>query len=56
MFCFHYDANARSYVPFARNIMRAGGVLTILIVGGMLLFLFSRDRTRPVPNELVTAK
>ncbi len=56
MFCFHYDANARSYVPFARNIMRAGGVLTILILGGMLLFLFSKDRTRPVPDELVTAK
>jgi protein SCO1 len=56
MFCFHYDPAARSYVPFARNIMRAGGVLTILIFGGVLLFLFSRDRTRPVPNELVTAK
>jgi protein SCO1 len=56
MFCFHYDPNARSYVPFARNIMRAGGVLTMLIVGGMLLFLFSRDRTRPLPNELVAAK
>jgi protein SCO1 len=56
MFCFHYDANARSYVPFARNLMRAGGVLTMLIFGGVLLVLFSRDRTRPVPNELVTAK
>jgi protein SCO1 len=56
LFCFHYDANARSYVPFARNIMRAGGVLTILMLGGMLLYLFSKDRTRPVPDELVTAK
>jgi protein SCO1/2 len=56
MFCFHYDAEARSYVPFARNIMRAGGVLTMLILGGVLLLLFSRDRTRPVPTDLVTAK
>jgi protein SCO1 len=56
MFCFHYDAEARSYVPFARNIMRAGGVLTILLFGGVLLLLFSRDRTRPAPTELVTAK
>ena len=56
MFCFHYDPASRSYVPFARNIMRAGGVLTILILGGVLLFLFSRDRTRPIPDELVTVK
>jgi protein SCO1/2 len=59
MFCFHYDPAARSYVPFARNIMRGGGVLTILILGGILLYLFNRDRTRPVPDqdsELVTAK
>lgn len=58
MFCFHYDPAARSYVPFARNIMRAGGVLTMLLVGLALLVLFSRDRTRPVPHDtqLVTAK
>jgi protein SCO1/2 len=56
MFCFHYDPVSRSYIPFARNIMRAGGVLTILILGGILLLLFSRDRTRSVPNELVAAK
>jgi protein SCO1/2 len=56
MYCFHYDPKARSYVPFALNMMRAGGVLTILILGGVLLFFFSRDRTRPVPDELVTAK
>ena len=58
MFCFHYDAAARSYVPFARNIMRAGGVLTMLLVGGALLFLFSRDRTRSLPDDgqLVTVK
>jgi protein SCO1/2 len=56
MFCFHYDPDARSYVPFARNIMRAGGVLTMLILGGVLMLLFSRERTRTAPTELVTVK
>ena len=33
LFCFHYDPEAKGYVPFARNIMEIGGVLTIVIVG-----------------------
>jgi protein SCO1/2 len=33
LFCYHYDPQSRSYVPFATNIMRAGGVLVILILG-----------------------
>jgi len=56
LFCFHYDAAARSYVPFAMNIMRAGGVLTIFILGGTLLVLFRRERTRLVAQDLVTAR
>jgi protein SCO1/2 len=54
MFCFHYDPASRSYVPFARNIMRAGGVLTILTLGTTLLVLFRRERARPVSQEAVT--
>lgn len=56
MFCFHYDPLARSYVPFARNLMKAAGILTILIFGGILMLLWTKDRTRPLPDELVTVK
>jgi protein SCO1 len=51
MFCFHYDPAAGSYVPVARNLMKAGGVLTILIFGGVLLYLFSREA-----HGMVTAR
>ncbi|MCS6885956.1 MAG: SCO family protein [Acidobacteriota bacterium] len=33
LFCFHYDATVGSYVFFAKNIMRAGGILTVVILG-----------------------
>ena len=36
LYCFHYDANANTYVLFARNIMRLGGVLTMI---GLFSFL-----------------
>lgn len=60
LFCFHYDADAKSYVPFARNVMRAGGVLTVLVLGLILSVLWRRDRGRdalPVlPDGVATAK
>jgi protein SCO1/2 len=56
LFCFHYDPAARSYVIFARNIMRAGGVLTIFILGGILLRLWRGERSLHVRNNLVTVK
>ncbi len=60
LFCYHYDPASQSYVPFATNIMRLGGVLTMLIMGIMLLVFFRRERRRATANrpaeELVTAK
>ncbi|MFW6347426.1 MAG: SCO family protein [Cyclonatronaceae bacterium] len=36
MYCFTYDADSRSYVPYAMNIMKIGG---LVILGGLGLFL-----------------
>ena len=36
LYCFHYDANANTYVLFAQNIMRLGGVFTMI---GLFSFL-----------------
>ncbi len=44
LYCFQYDANARSYVMTARNIMRAGGAMTVLVLGFTLMRLWRRDR------------
>lgn len=44
LYCFQYDPNARSYVMTARNIMRVGGAMTVLILGVTLMRLWRRDR------------
>ena len=43
LYCFHYDPQARGYVLFATNLMRAGGVLTVLVLGFVLLRLWRRE-------------
>lgn len=51
LFCFHYDPQAKSYVPFARNFMRAGGAIVAGLLGFILLRLWSAERrngSRPV--------
>jgi len=58
LYCFHYDPDARSYVPFARNFMKAGGVLTILVLSILLYRMWRRERNVPPPSTetLVTTK
>lgn len=56
LFCFHYDPQSRSYVPFATNIMRAGGLLVVLILGGALARLWFRERRHAVARGWVEAK
>lgn len=36
LMCFHYDPSAKSYVLFATNVMRLGGLLVVLILGAFL--------------------
>jgi protein SCO1 len=44
--CFHYDATAGRYGPFALGIMRLGGVATLIILAIFLVVLFRRDIMR----------
>jgi protein SCO1 len=37
LFCYRYDANAKSYVLFARNFMKGSGYV---VVAGLALFMF----------------
>jgi len=48
LYCFHYDPRARSYVLFATNLMRAGGVLIVLILGFALWRLWRMEARRRV--------
>ncbi len=42
-FCYHYDPNAKGYVLFAQNFMRAGGVAVLLILMTLLGGLWFRE-------------
>jgi protein SCO1/2 len=57
LYCFHYDPQAKGYVVFARNLMRAGGVLTLIVLGMFLWIFWRRERKAAAhPHEMVTAK
>jgi len=55
LFCYHYDPLTRSYVPFATNLMKVGGALTILVVGLFLLRLWRRERVTAAPRGALEA-
>lgn len=46
LYCFHYDPDAKGYVLFAGNLMRLGGLFTMLALGTFLVILWRRDRRK----------
>ena len=42
LYCFHYDPVGRKYALYARNIMKAGGVLTLAVLATLYLALWKR--------------
>lgn len=43
LYCFHYDPDSKGYVVFAGNVMKLGGLLTIVILGLFLGLLWSKE-------------
>ena len=46
LYCYHYDPTSRSYSFAAINIMRAGGVLALIVVGAVLASFWMRESRR----------
>ncbi|MEM6646001.1 MAG: SCO family protein [Bacteroidota bacterium] len=44
LFCYQYDPLANSYVIHATNLMKMAGLLTVLVLGGILLVFWRRER------------
>lgn len=44
LFCFTYDPDSRSYVPYAANIMKLGGAVVLLALGIFLGIFWIRER------------
>jgi protein SCO1/2 len=51
LFCFHYDETKGRYGPAAVGVMRVGGVLTMLCLGGMFLIFMRRGSARRRERE-----
>jgi protein SCO1/2 len=57
LYCFHYDEAEGKYAPVAMNIMRVGGSLTALALGGFLgAFWLRQARQRHSPARALAAK
>ena len=46
LYCFQYDPKANSYVPHALNLMKIGGIMTMVLLGGMLFVYWRRESHR----------
>ncbi|MBK7396963.1 MAG: SCO family protein [Myxococcales bacterium] len=51
LLCYHYDPNARSYVLAGTRLMRAGGVVTLLIMSFFLRRMWRRERRRALEEK-----
>ncbi len=44
LYCYHYDPATGKYGAVIANILKLGGAVTIVLLGGLLLILFRLDR------------
>lgn len=56
LWCFHYDPEARGFVPHAKNIMKAGGALGALVGFGFLYRLWTRERQRGYQSAMAAGE
>lgn len=52
LYCFTYDPDSKSYVPVALNIMKVGGLATVIILGIFLGVFWKRERNSSQPPKL----
>ncbi len=43
LYCYHYDPVLGRYSLAATNLVQAGGILTVIVLGGFLFVMFRRD-------------
>jgi protein SCO1/2 len=49
LYCYHYDPQGKHYSIVAMNVMRLGGAVTMLLLGGFLVVMWGRERRRRRP-------
>jgi hypothetical protein len=52
MYCFKYDPVGKKYMLYARNIMKAVGAVTLILLAGLFVVLWRRSgRTAGPPGK-----
>jgi protein SCO1/2 len=51
LYCFHYDPEAGRYGLMVMNLVRLGGVMTMLGIGGFILMMRRREARMPAPRR-----
>ncbi len=51
LFCFHYDPTIGRYGVAIMNLVRAGGVLTMVVLGGLFVFLLRHQHRKRGENQ-----
>lgn len=49
MYCYQYDPKTHKYALVAMNVMKAGGLVTLIVLGALLGALWARERRRHHP-------
>ena len=52
MYCYQYDPDSNSYVPVAMNIMKLGGLATLIILGIFLTLLWGREHRKKQTTKI----
>jgi protein SCO1/2 len=51
LYCFHYDPETGRYGLMVMNLVRLGGVVTVLFMGGFILLMRRRDLRVSAPSQ-----
>ena len=51
LYCFHYDPESGRYGLVVMNLVRLGGVMTVLFMGGFILMMRRRESRPPTPSR-----
>jgi protein SCO1/2 len=47
-YCFHYDPHQSKYTLYALNVMKAGGIVIVLMLGALMLPVWVRSRREQI--------
>jgi protein SCO1 len=56
LYCYQYDPMTGKYGLIVMNVVRAGGLLTVLALGLFMLIMFRRERNHPVVPPVAGVK